>query len=82
MKTYWDLSEYERSQLTDAEFERYIAIARMQSDIRVDEPEPWKVRITHYPPGNPENAQEITISYSAWPAHQAHGDVILEYIYR
>lgn len=32
--------------------------------------------ICHYPPGNPENAQTITIPISAWPAHEAHGDDI------
>jgi len=33
-----------------------------------------KIRICHYPPGNPENPQSIIISKSAWPAHEAHGD--------
>jgi len=33
-----------------------------------------KITICHYPPGNPENAHDITISENAWPAHQAHGD--------
>lgn len=40
MKTYYDLNDYERSQLTDEEFERYLDIARMQSDITIDDPEP------------------------------------------
>jgi hypothetical protein len=40
MKTYYDLTDYERSQLTDEEFERYLDIARMQSDITIDDPEP------------------------------------------
>ncbi len=44
--------------------------------------EPWKARIIHYPPGNPENQQEITVGWAAWPAHQAHGDVLLEVIYK
>jgi len=35
-----------------------------------------KVTICHYPPGNPANVHEITISWNAWPAHEAHGDVI------
>ncbi len=30
--------------------------------------------ICHIPPGKPSNAHTITISSSAWPAHQAHGD--------
>ena len=47
-----------------------------------DDREPWKARITHYPPGHPENEQEITIGWSAWAAHQAHGDVLLEVIYK
>lgn len=36
-----------------------------------------KVTICHYPPGNPANVQEITISEKAWSAHQSHhGDFI------
>jgi len=33
-----------------------------------------KVTICHVPPGNPENAHEITVGASAVPAHLAHGD--------
>lgn len=33
-----------------------------------------KITICHVPPGNPKAAHSITISESAWPAHQAHGD--------
>ena len=33
-----------------------------------------KVTICHIPPGNPDNAHEITVSISAVPAHLAHGD--------
>lgn len=33
-----------------------------------------KVTICHYPPGNPENVQIITVGESALPAHWAHGD--------
>jgi hypothetical protein len=35
-----------------------------------------KITICHYPPGNNGNPQTIEISLSAWPAHQAHGDVL------
>ncbi|MGB0896474.1 MAG: hypothetical protein ACPGU9_03365 [Flavobacteriaceae bacterium] len=35
-----------------------------------------KITICHIPPGNPDNAHPITISVNAWPAHEAHGDVI------
>ena len=35
-----------------------------------------KITICHIPPGNPENAHAITIDVHAWPAHEAHGDVI------
>ncbi len=35
-----------------------------------------KITICHYPPGNNSNPQEIQIALSAWPAHQAHGDVL------
>jgi len=35
-----------------------------------------KIIICHYPPGNPGNAQTITISENAWPAHEAHGDTL------
>jgi hypothetical protein len=62
MKTYNDLSDYEKAQLTDDEFERYLNIARMQSEIIVDDPEPdiadvldgmelvtvWEVRSSHW----------------------------------
>ncbi len=37
-----------------------------------------KIRIMHIPPGNPGNAHIIQISINAWPAHQAHGDYIVE----
>jgi hypothetical protein len=35
-----------------------------------------KITICHIPPGNPENAHSIEIDIHAWPAHEAHGDVI------
>ena len=35
-----------------------------------------KMIICHIPPGNPDNAHAIEISVNAWPAHEAHGDVI------
>ena len=35
---------------------------------------PETVTICHIPPGNPSKQHTITISVSAWPAHQAHGD--------
>jgi hypothetical protein len=37
---------------------------------------PQTVLICHYPPGNSGNPQTIEIPLSAWPAHQAHGDVL------
>lgn len=37
-----------------------------------------KVKICHYPPGNPTNAQTLSVSVSALLAHLAHGDVIGE----
>lgn len=33
-----------------------------------------RVEICHFPPGNPENYQTITINASALPAHLGHGD--------
>jgi hypothetical protein len=33
-----------------------------------------KIEICHIPPGNPGNAHTITVSMSAWAAHEAHGD--------
>jgi hypothetical protein len=39
-----------------------------------DNTQEQKITICHIPPGNPDNPQTITISQSAWPAHQAHGD--------
>ena len=38
-----------------------------------------KVTICHYPPGNPDNVQVITVDISALPAHLAHGDGIYPY---
>lgn len=35
-----------------------------------------KITICHIPPGNNQNPQTISIPLSAWPAHQAHGDVM------
>lgn len=36
-----------------------------------------KITICHYPPGNPDNVHEITISENAWSAHDSHhGDFI------
>jgi hypothetical protein len=37
-----------------------------------------KVKICHFPPGNPGNAHEIIIDASALSAHQAHGDTLGE----
>jgi hypothetical protein len=36
--------------------------------------QPPQVTICHIPPGNPDNAQTITVDASALPAHLAHGD--------
>jgi hypothetical protein len=33
-----------------------------------------QITICHIPPGNPTHPVTITISSSAWPAHEAHGD--------
>lgn len=33
-----------------------------------------KITICHIPPGNPDKKKTLSISVSAWPAHQAHGD--------
>jgi hypothetical protein len=38
----------------------------------------FKVTICHIPPGNPENAHEISVSIFAVPAHLAHGDELGE----
>jgi len=35
---------------------------------------PTQMTICHIPPGNPSHPVTITISSSAWPAHQGHGD--------
>jgi hypothetical protein len=35
-----------------------------------------KITICHIPPGNNQNPQTISIPLAAWPAHQAHGDVM------
>lgn len=37
-------------------------------------PDGGKLTICHFPPGNRDNPQTITISENAWPAHQKHGD--------
>ena len=46
-----------------------------QEDTTVSQPEK-KITICHYPPGNPNNPQELSIPESAWKAHEAHGDVM------
>jgi hypothetical protein len=33
-----------------------------------------KTVVCHIPPGNPENAHEIVVDWSAVPAHLDHGD--------
>jgi len=38
--------------------------------------EEQKITICHYPPGNNGNPQTLEIPLSAWPAHQAHGDIL------
>jgi LPXTG-motif cell wall-anchored protein len=35
-----------------------------------------RVTVCHVPPGNPDNAHNITISVKALPAHLAHGDTV------
>lgn len=35
-----------------------------------------RVQICHRPPGNPENAQDITVGEAAVPAHLEHGDSV------
>ena len=35
-----------------------------------------KLTICHFPPGNPANAHTLRIGSSAWPAHEAHGDIL------
>jgi hypothetical protein len=45
----------------------------MTFNVAMAQPAP-EMTICHFPPGNPANAQTITISSNAWPAHQAHGD--------
>ncbi len=35
-----------------------------------------KITIIHFPPGNPANANPISISHNAAPAHMAHGDIV------
>ena len=32
--------------------------------------------ICHHPPGNPENSNTLSISDSAWPSHESHGDTL------
>lgn len=41
-----------------------------------DDATPGKVTICHIPPGNPANAHTISVSTSAWPAHERHGDTL------
>lgn len=46
------------------------------SNAKKNKEESEKITICHIPPGNPDNAHAIRISVNAWPAHEAHGDVI------
>jgi hypothetical protein len=38
--------------------------------------DPELVTICHHPPGNPEQAQTITVASPSVPAHLAHGDSV------
>ena len=40
----------------------------------VCQPKETEIAICHYPPGNTNNPQTITIPESAWSAHEGHGD--------
>ncbi len=44
--------------------------------VEIEEPVEEKITICHIPPGNTGNPQQIEIPLSAWPAHQAHGDLL------
>jgi hypothetical protein len=46
----------------------------LQNATTGDAPATTQVTICHIPPGNPGHPVTITVSSSAWPAHQAHGD--------
>ena len=39
-----------------------------------------KVDICHFPPGNTDNVQFISVAPSAVPAHLAHGDALASHI--
>ena len=49
-------------------------ITKHDDDEEEDEDDDDKVKVCHIPLGNEENAHTITISQSAWAAHQMHGD--------
>ena len=51
-----------------------LAIALTAAAINVLFAQNRQVTLCHRPPGNPENAQTITVSSSAAAAHFAHGD--------
>ena len=55
------------------------ALAAPSVFAKSDEDEDPKVTICHYPPGNPENAQTLSVSSSAVDAHLSeHGDTLGE----
>ncbi len=45
-------------------------------DCNCPEPPDPKITICHYPPGQPENPQTLSVSVSALTAHFGHGDTI------
>jgi len=49
-----------------------VSDAAAKSDSKSNEQK--KETICHYPPGNPENMQTMSVGKSAVPAHLAHGD--------
>ena len=38
-------------------------------------PDP-KITICHFPPGNPNNPQTLSVAASSLPAHYSHGDIL------
>lgn len=59
--------------LNDDERTIYIKVEQEAVPVVVND----EITICHYPPGNPGNPHEITISESAWPAHHDnHGDTL------
>lgn len=64
-----ELAEKEKAEKEKADKER-----EEKEKAEKEKEDAEQITICHHPPGNSQNFQTITISKSAWEAHEKHGD--------